>query len=316
MYWNSYVWIATGAGIKKVTPGLVSDVGTDQNDGLPSGYQGCIFDMIGLSDWMVYCVNGGTSDKSSIIKRHGTVGGNQQVYTSEVNKPIACLNYSPSSQYTNGRLWWGEGTDIKYCMFPDFNADPTEITNYEFTLQSGKGVLSTFRPLASFPKLAIKVMAVTKDCDTNKKITIHYKIDNDASWTELGAFTASPVPTALDFDSGAGKVFRTITFGVGLCTDDEKVTPELKSLDFAYLPSTKRLRGFTFNMVANQHNAEAILENLRTSQDKDTLLKFYPSGDSNEDVFYVRITNLPEQLHWDASRMEGTVTVSLEEIFR
>ena len=436
MYWNSYVWISTGAGIKKITPGMATDVGPDQDDGLPSTYQGAVFDMLGLSDWLVYCVNGGSTDKSSIFKRHGTIGGNQQVYTSGCHKAkdttdtitasnddsqgalntllneikadynthrastsyhqaadstnvvasddatnlatsltlvneikadfnahrilsgvhigsdtdnvvaaadattlatavtlsdeikadfnlhllsggqIRCLHYSPSSQYTNGRLWWGEDTDIKYCMFPDYNADPTEITGYEFVATSGKAILSTFRPLTAFTKLAIKVMAVTKGCDSAKKITILHKIDDASSWTELGEFATSAVPTALDFASGAGTAFRTITFAMELESDSSTVTPELKSLMFGYLPSTKRLRGFTFVVPCNQHNAEKTFTDLHTIQDKDTLVLFYPSGNTGKTGYRVKITNLPENAHWDANRKEGEIQVSVEEIFR
>lgn len=322
MYWNSYVWISTGAGIKKITPGMATDVGPDQDDGLPSTYQGAVFDMLGLSDWLVYCVNGGSSDdqKSSIFKRHGTIGGNQQIYTGAVNKPIRCLHFSPSSMYTNGRLWWGEDTGIKYCMFPDYNADPTEITGYEFVLASGKAILSTFRPLAAFNKLALRVMAITKGCDdtvdAERQFTIYYKVD-DGDWeTALGVFATSPAPTALEFASGAGLVFRTITLGIEGETHDSATTPELKSLMFAYLPSTKRLRGFIFVVPCNQHNAEKIFTDLHTIQDKDTLVLFYPSGDTGKTSYRVKITNLPENIHWDANRKEGEIQVSVEEIFR
>jgi len=322
MYWNSYVWISTGAGIKKITPGMATDVGPDQDDGLPSGYQGAVFDMLGLSDWIIYCVNGGSSDdqKSSIFKRHGTIGGNQQIYTGAANKPIRCLHFSPSSMYTNGRLWWGEDTGIKYCMFPDFNADPTEISGYEFVLASGRAILSTFRPLTPFNKLALRVMAVTKGCDdtagAERQFTIYYKVD-DGDWeTALGVFATSPVPTALEFADGAGLVFRTITFGIEGETHSSATTPELKSLMFGYLAGTKRLRGFTFPIAATQDNSEDIFSKLHTTQDKDELVKFYPSGNTAKTSYWVKITNLPENVHWDANRKEGEIQVSVEEIFR
>ena len=442
MYWNSYVWVSTGAGIKKISPGMATDVGPDQDDGLPSGYQGAVYDMLGLADWLVYCVNGGSSDKSSIFKRHGTIGGNQQIYTSGCHKvkdttdtiaasnddsqaalntllneikadynthrasttyhqaadstnvvvaadatnlatsltlvneikadfnahrilsgvhigsdtknvvaaddattlatavtlsdeikadfnlhlleggQIRCLHYSPSSMYTNGRLWWGEDTGIKYCMFPDFNADPTEITGYEFVSASSKAIFSIFRPLAAFNKLALKVMGVTKGCEVHetsgakeKYFTIYYKVNN-GGWVELGDFTESPVPTDLDFASGAGLEFRTIQFGIEATTDDAAITPELKSLMFAYLPSTKRLRGFTFVVRASQHNAEKIFTDLHTIQDKETLIQFYPSGDTSKTSYRVKVTNLPENVHFDQNREEGEIAVSCEEIFR
>ena len=319
MFWNSYLWVSTGPGIKKISPGIVTDVGPDQEDGLPSGYQGAVYDMTGMADgsWMVYCVNGGSSDKSSIIKRHGTVGGNQQVYTtSAINKAIACVHYSPSSLYTNGRLWWGEDTGIKYCMMPDLNADVTEITSYEFITTSGMMIYSIFRPLEGINKLAIRVRAVTKGCDAGKTITVKYWSDNDATWQTLGTFATSPNPTVLPFASSVGLVFRWIKFGVEMVTDSSTATPELRSLELDYDAAAKRIRGWTFVVPVTQHNAEDTVLKLHTTQDKDTLVLFYPSGDSDKDSYYVKITNLAENIGWDANQQEGQLQVTVEELLR
>jgi len=318
MFWNSYIFVSTGAGIKKISPGLVTDVGPDQNDGLPSTYQGYISDMTGISDgsWMVFSVLGGSADKSSIIKRHGTVGGNQQVYsTSAVNTPITCVSYSPSSLYTNGRLWWGEGTGVKYCMMPDFNTDVTEATGYTFTT-SGSILYSTFRPLEAFTKTGISVAGITKNCDANKTITVSYRIDNNTDWTELGSFITSPQPTALSFASGAGLEWRSIQFKTAFATNNSATSPELRSLEFDYDAPTKPLRGWTFYVHVTQHNAEAVIDALHTSQEKNTLLPFYPSGDSSKTLYRVKLMTMTEGVYWDANREEGDLQVTVEELSR
>jgi len=318
MYWNSYVWISTGAGIKKVTPGMTTDIGVDQDDGLPSGYQGCVWDMKGLSDWMVYCVNGGISDKSSIFKRHSTIGGNHQIYTtSAVNNPIRCIHFSPSSMYTNGRLWWGEGTGIKYCMLPDFNANPTAISGYEYVASSNKFILPVCRPLAVIDKVALLVRAITKNCDEHNYITVYYKID-DGDWeTALGTFKTSPQPPALTFASGVGTEFRTITFGVEFTTVSPYTTAaELECLMFGFLPCPEPIKGWQFNIVATQDNAEKILSDLETIQDKNTLIAFYPTGDSNDTAYNVKLITMPFRFHHEANRTEGQITIDVQEIFK
>ena len=387
MYWNSYVWVATGAGIKKISPGMASDVGPDQDDGLPSGYQGFVSDMEGASDWLVYCVDGNTTNKSTVFKRHSTVGGNHQIYTSESGKRIRCLHISPSSMYSRGRLWWGEDTGIKYCEFPDFNANPTEMTDYEYILTSGKLILPTFRSLAVINKLALRVQAVTHNCDTcqkltgtvsgaftdgetvtggtskatgtltygpagstyillnavtgtfatgetatggtshetfsnitivadaDKYITVYYKLDK-ADWADLGTFKSSPLPTELEFTTGAGTEFRTIQFGVDIRTNLATSTPELESLMFTWLARPKRLRGWSFTIIASQHDAEQIVTDLHAIQDKNTLVTFYPSGNTNDTSYKVALTDLPENIHWDAGGKQGEIRVSVQEVFR
>jgi len=320
MFWNSYIFVSSGAGIKKIAGKIVSDIGPDQDDGLPNTYQGVIYDMTSMADgsWMVFCVNGQTANKSSIIKRHGTVGGNQQVYTtSAINTPITCLCYSPSSMtgMTNGRLWWGEGTGIKYCMMPDFNADVTEISNYEF-VSSGETIYSIFRPLEAFTKLAISVAGVTNACDTDNPIVISYWSDNDDDWVELGTFDDAPQPTALSFEDGAGLEFRWIKLKAVFTADASSASPELRSLELDYDAATKRIRGWTFVVKVTQHNAEEIIDNLHTTQDKDTLVLFYPSGDEARTSYRVKISNIAENIYWDANREEGEVQVSVEELIR
>jgi hypothetical protein len=320
LFWNSYIWVSSLGGIKKIAGSLITDVGPDQNDGLPSGYQGYISDMIVAADgsWMVFAVNGGSTNKSSIFKLHGTIGGIQQIYsTSAINKPITCLHYSPSSitGMTNGRLWWGEDTDIKYCMMPDFNTDVTEISSYEFTT-SGSIIYSAFRPLEAFTKLAISVAGVTKACDTDNPITISYYTDNDDDWVELGDFDDEPQPDALSFGSDAGLEFRWIKLKADFTAKASSASPELKSLEFDYDAATKRLRGWTFLVKVKRDDAETIIDNLHTTQDKNTLVLFYPSGNFNKTSYRVKISTLAEDVHWDAEREEGTLQVTVEELLR
>jgi len=331
MFWNSYIFVSSLGGIKKIAGKFPTDIGPDQDDGLPSTYQGYVNDMCPAGDgsWMVFSVhNASSTDKSSIFKRHGTVGGNQQIYsTADANTAITCVHYSPSHLYTNGRLWWGEGTDVKYCMIPDFNADVTQISDYECVLSSGKGVFPIFAPLEAFAKTAIRVRGSTKGCDDNKKYTIYYRTDADcfaaigSEWTELGTFTASPSPTALDLPAGAsagdGLSFKQIQLAVASTTNSSTSLPVLLSLELDYDVGTKRLRGWTFPITVGQHDSSTILDNLYTSQDKDTMLLFYPNGDSEHgDSYRVKISSIAENVEWAMLRRTGTVLVSVEELIR
>jgi hypothetical protein len=319
MFWNSYIFVSSLGGIKKIAGSLVTDIGPDQDDGLPVTYQGYVYDMCPAGDgsWMVFSVhNGSTTDKSSIFKRHGTVGGNQQIYsTSAANTAITCVHYSPSHLYTNGRLWWGEGTSVKYCMMPDFNTDVTQISGYEFT-DSGTMYYSIFRPLEAFPKLAITVAGVTKNCDDDNPIVISYYSDNDNDWEELGTFADSPDPDALPFASSVGLEFRWIKLKADFTGAAASASPELKSLELDYDAATKRIRGWTFVVKVTKDNAQGTVDALHTTQDKNTLVVFYPSGSANGDSYYVKISSIAENISWDEGRVEGELQISVEELIR
>jgi len=328
MFWNSYIFVSSLGGIKKIAGKMVTDIGPDQDDGLPKTYQGYVSDMCPAGDgsWMVFPVhNGAATDKSSIFKRHGTVGGNQQIYsTAAANTAITCVHYSPSHLYTNGRLWWGEGTNVKYCMMPDFNTDVTQIASYEYVLASGKLVFPIFAPLEAFAKTAIRIRGSTKGCTANLKFTIYYRTDADcfsavgSDWeTALGTFTASPSPTALPFASGAGLAFKQIQFAVEGATNSATSTPQLLSLEFDYDAPTVPISGWTFPVSVNRNDQADILGDLYTSQEKVTLLPFYPSGDSVHGTkYWVRIKNIAENIEWtwQSFMRKGTVQVVVEEL--
>ena len=329
MFFNSYIWVSTLGGIKKIAGSLITDVGPDQDDGLPTGYQGYVYDMCVAGDgsWMVFSVhNKGSSDKSSICKRHGTVGGNQQIYsTAAADTAITCVHYSPSHLYANGRLWWGEGTNVKYCMMPDFNTDVTQIADYECVLSSGKGVLPIFTAgMEAFAKTAIRVRGATKGCDSNLKYTVYYRTDADCfdtidsdTWTELGTFTASPSPTALDFESGAGLAFKQLQLAVASTTNSATSLPVLLSLELDYDAPTKVISSWTLPIAVGRHNSKKIVSDLYTSRDKETLLAFYPSGDSNHGTcHWVKIDNIAGNVEWAMHRLTGTIQVAVKELIR
>jgi len=209
-------------------------------------------------------------------------------------------------------------------MMPDYNADVTQIASYEYVAASEKLVWSIFAPLEAFAKTAIRIRGSTKGCTSNLKFTVYYRTDADCfntigseTWTTLGTFTASPSPTALDFASGAGLAFKQIQFAVAGATNSSTATPVLLSLELDYDVGTKRLRGWTFPVSVTRNDQMDILSDLHTSQDKDTLLLFYPNGDSvHGDSYRVKIANIAENITWDMLKRHGTVQVSVEELIR
>ena len=320
MYYNANIWVASGGGLIKVAPSRATPIGPDLDDGLPSGYQGDIFDMKGVGNWIVFCVNGGSSDKSSILKRNMSLGGNLQVYTtSSSNNAIACIHHSPSSMYTNGRLWWGESTGIKYCMFPDTTSNPKQVSTYEYVAASASQglILPRFRRLAAISKVALRATAITLDCNATEYITLYYRIDDTSGWTELGTYKASPRPTALEFNSGLGVKFYTIQFAVKLQRGGTIIkSPQLESLMLAGYAWTERISAWTFRVNCIGEDGAKTFADFEAIRDTATLVTFYPSGDSAKSSYNVKLTHMPDK-EWfeNQGAKQGWMEVTLEEIF-
>ena len=59
-YWNAKVWIASGAGLaSQDNNGVDLDAGPNADDGLPSGFQGYIADILNLTRWIIVALDGG-----------------------------------------------------------------------------------------------------------------------------------------------------------------------------------------------------------------------------------------------------------------
>lgn len=321
LYWNANLWQATGYGILKITPSMAVQVGPDQDDGLPSSYQGYIYDMATVGNWLVYCVNGGSTDKSSILKRNASVGGNIQVYTtSAVDKAIACLHHSPSSLYTNGRLWFGEKTDVKYMMFPDTTSNVKQVSTYQYVNDSDYFELPIFRKLAAINKVALGVAAITKSCDDSDYINLYYGLNGAAPTNAVGTgyFKTSPRPTILTFGSGLGTEFYRIQFAYKLIRGDTNTnSPELESLMFYWYPVITTLSAWTFRVEAIGEWADWTFTQFEAIRDTATLVVFYRSGDEAKTSYNVKLTQMPSR-EWfeEMGGREGSFQVELQEVFK
>jgi len=301
-----------------MAPSVATYVGPDLDDGLPSTYQGKVYDFATVNNWMVFCVNGGTTDKSSILKRNSTLGGNLQVYTtSAVNNPIACLHHSPSSLYTNGRLWFGEGTNVKYMMFPDTTSNVKQIATYTYVNDSGYGKLPIFRKLAAISKTALGVAAITKSCSATDYVQLFYGLNGAAATTSLGTFITSPKPTALTFGSGLGTAFYTIQFAIKLFQGATTTnSPELESLMFYYIPTPSTILSWAFRIECTDENSAETIEALEAIRDTNTLVAFYPSGDPSKTSFNIKLTQLGERVMFEEQgAKQGYLEVTCEEVF-
>jgi len=319
LYWNANVWVATGYGILKVASSTATEIGPNQDDGLSATEQGYIWNLVPVNNWLYYSINGLGRAKSSIMKRNASYGGSLQVYTTAtIYDQITTIYHSSSDLYTNGRMWFGEDGDIKYMMCPDITSNPKQIATYTYVDDSGYTYLPIFRRLANISKTALGVSAITKSCNTNEYVALAYGINGDAATTNaLGTFKSSPRAAILTFNSGLGTAFYTIQYAFKLFRGSTTTnSPELESLMFYYLPTPTAISGFTFHIEAMEDTSDEIITLLEAIRDTQTLVAFYPSGDTSKTSYNVKLTTMPLRF-WceDMRSRQGYITVSVEEIF-
>uniref|UniRef100_A0A6M3L6K0 Uncharacterized protein n=1 Tax=viral metagenome TaxID=1070528 RepID=A0A6M3L6K0_9ZZZZ len=314
MYWNGYVYVATGMGIARLTADTVEQWGPDADGGLPNGYQGYVTDMIGIAHWVIIAVAEGTN--KSLLKRHESTGGWHQITTSANIKKVVC--HSPSSMYSPGRLWFGDSTSIKYVQFPDTTHDITKVTGYEYAL-SGTLYLPQFSRVSSMPKVAVELTALADDLTASYKATPSYIVNNpislsDGDWTALSAWTTTPQPSS-SFGSSLGVSFYDICFKIvftraGTTTS----TPVVKSIGFKYVGLPPVVTAWQFVVKGMGDRAKEIITNLETARDTTTLINFSPDGDTNISVKYVKIMSMPSRRELEGHRADQTFTVTVAEV--
>ena len=316
-YWNAKVWIASGAGLAtQDNNGADLDAGPNADDGLPSGFQGYIADILNLTRWIIVALDGGANNKSSIFRKHCTIGNWQQIYTtSEVNKSIKHLHFSPSTLYSPGRLWFSEGTDVKYLPFPDDTDDITEVSGYTYTA-TGYDILPVFDYLPLVPKIALAVEAITKDCTATEKVTISYRINDNVDWTELGSFTTSPAPNPLTFGDSAGLEFYSIQFKRTFARGGTNTNrPILEKMSLVYYPAPDPLLAWQFIVMETGDDSQAKLSLLKTTMEKKVRIKFSPDGDYNKSAYWVVAEDRPFDRTMERSKLEGTMTCRIKQIY-
>uniref|UniRef100_A0A6M3KFA0 Uncharacterized protein n=1 Tax=viral metagenome TaxID=1070528 RepID=A0A6M3KFA0_9ZZZZ len=315
MYWNSFLYIGTGQGIARVTPGQISQWGTDTDDGLPAAFQGYVYDMVGTSHWVLMCMAGGTND--SIFKRHESTGGWNQVYSS--SSAIECIHYSPASMFTNGRLWFGDGTNVKYIEFPDTTHDVTKVSSYNYCA-SGDMYLTRFSRVSAMPKVGLSLEAVVEDLNDGEIVTPYYILNDPSSltatdWTELDEWRTEPKVSSV-LNSGSGERFYDITFRLHLQRGSTTTkSPKVKSIGFKYLPLPSTISSWVFNVKAEGNRAKEIVDSLITARDNSVLCNFSPDGDTNISEKFVRIVSMPSRRELEGISAERLIQVTVTEVF-
>ncbi len=316
MYWKGSHYVAVGKGIYRITQGIVDLVGPDMDDGLPEDMQGTITDMIGVGFWLVISIDGGASNKSSILKRYITGKHWHPVYVGSANTPINALCWD------SGTLYFGEGTNVKSLPFSNKTENVAKLSTHTYAA-SGDIIYPHFHSeFEAMPKVAHKIRGVTQDCDSDDKITIYYRIDEVTAWTELGSFTSSPRPTALQFPASGDSIgveFERIQFKATFTQGSSVTTnsPKLESLTLEYRVIPPVLWGWDVKILATtsgDRRGQDIIDALIEAIEEPKLLSFYPSGSKEGTQYFVEIRGMPGTKKGTEFGEEGLYTLSVQEV--
>ena len=344
--WRDSVYIPAGLSIYKYINGsnsaVVTVVGPDRDDGLPSDYRGKISKLIGTHNDLIAMVDGtltpGTVDmfatgESSVIDAstgYSTILGYNEVgwevrwsaagtdrgkkitagFVSDVGGTLTATN-----PY---RMYWGFDGKLYYQQLQSDVINPTQVTNYRYE-DSVDGIHYTpwfSADQVEVDKLALKLKAETADCNSNQTVKIEYALDYVESYTTMGTITSNGI-TTYTFGSNIGTTFRSIQFKITLATNTIAASPDLISLTLEYRKKLDTKFGWSVNIDLNKgykgSTSKSMRANILSAIQSNTLLEFtYRDDSSTNRNYYVDITNA-QGLEETAYDERGTTQLLLTE---
>ena len=253
--WRDSVYIPSGNGIYKYINGnnaaVITVVGPDRDDGLPSDRRGAIRKMAGSHNELLVGVDAdaapATVSSTSIpfqwISHHGAtvidpttgystilgyndMGWEVKWQSSSAGKGFDALHVSDA--YGEYRVWWGHNNIVHFMDIPKDIINPSEVSDFSYALEGVHETPWFNAGQSEVKKLALNLRIEAQDLTTTEKIKVEYATDYAESYTTAVGTLDSTVMAAqiggdgssgtytYTFGSSAGVAFRAIKFRLTL----------------------------------------------------------------------------------------------------
>jgi hypothetical protein len=259
--WRDSVYIPSGNGIYKYINGnnaaVVTIMGPDRDDGLPSDNRGAIRHMAGSHNELLVGIDAraapasisSTSFSYQWISHHGArviepttgfssiLGYNDMGWEVKWQSGTSGIGFDSihvSDAYDEYRVWWGHNGAVYFMALPKDIINPSEVGGFAYAT-SGVHETPWFNAGQSeVEKLALKLRIEAEDLSGNETVKVEYALNyNDGAWYNIddvpinstamasnaGGDGTSGTYTQL-FGSKAGTAFRSIKFKITLNRND------------------------------------------------------------------------------------------------
>ena len=322
--WRDSVYIPSGNGIYKYINGnnaaVITVVGPDRDDGLPSDKRGAIRYMAGSHNellvgldaraapaaisstsipyqWISHQGSAGIPPDTGYITILGynDLGWETKWQSATSGKGFDSIHVSDA--YSKYRVWWGHNDIVHFMDLPKDIINPSEVSEFAYALQGIHETPWFNAGQSEVDKLALNLRIEAQDLTTTEKIKVEYATDYSESYTtavgtldssEMGAASGTYTYT---FGSSVGVAFRAIKFKLTLdrstatSTGLEKFeTPDVVSLTLEYRKKIAAKWGHTVDIdLTNEYKGNVpkdLRSNLISAIESTTLVEFTFRDDS------------------------------------
>ena len=254
--WRDSIYYPSGLGLYKYVNGsnsaVLSVVGPDRDDGLPSDKRGTIMLLEGTHNELLAAVDSttnpsitssdsvpyqwgdmtgavtagadfvGVDSGYSSILGYNELGWETKWLAGKQGRRIDDMHVSNaySDLNENYRLWWGFDDNVYYMKLPVDIINPSNVVEFEYA-PSGELQTPWFNAGQNeIEKLALQLKIETRDCSSTETVIVEYATDyNESTSSPTGGVFATITSdgiTEFDFNSKKGTTFSAIRFKITL----------------------------------------------------------------------------------------------------
>jgi hypothetical protein len=355
--WRDSVYIPAGNGIYKYINGsnaaVITVVGPDRDDGLPSDKRGAIRMLAGTHNELLAGLDAQTAPSTisstdlpyqwsshqgapviagdsgySLIAGYNDMGWEVKWQASTSGKAIDSIHVSGA--YSKYRVWWGHNDIVHFMDLPKDVINPSEVSEFAYALQGVHETPWFNAGQSEVDKLALNLRIEAQDLTTTEKIKVEYATDYSESYTtavgtldssEMGAASGTHTYT---FGSSYGTAFRSIKFKLTLnrstatSTGLEKFeTPDVVSLTLEYRKKIAAKWGHTVDVdLTNEYKGNVpkdLRSNLISAIESTTLVEFTFRDDSSETRNYYVDVVAAQGMEFTGHDERGSTTIQVVE---
>ena len=355
--WRDSVYIPSGNGIYKYINGnnaaVISVMGPDRDDGLPSDKRGAIRMLAGTHNELLAGLDAQTAPSTiastslpyqwlshqgssviagdsgySLIAGYNEMGWEVKWQAGSAGKAIDSMHVS--SAYDKYRVWWGYNDIVHFMDLPKDIINPSEVSEFAYALSATHETPWFNAGQSEIDKLALNLRIEAQNLSSTEKIKVEYATDYSESYTTaVGTLNASAMGAAsgtytYTFGSSVGTVFRAIKFKLTLdrstatTTGLEKFeTPDVVSLTMEWRKKIPAKWGHTVEVDLTNEYRGNVPKDLRAALisaiESTTLVEFTFRDDSGGTRNYYVDVTAAQGMEFTGHDERGSTTIQVVE---